>query len=48
MLQQPLSKFKSLRSSEKRNINDYIKFLASTFEVLINIEDSNKFKIKKE
>ena len=43
ILQQPLPELESLRSNKKVSIDNHIKFLVSTFELTIDIEDSNKF-----
>ena len=43
ILQQPLSEFESLRSNKKVSTDNNIKFLASTFELIVDIEDSSKF-----
>ena len=43
ILQQPLPEFESLRRNKKVSTDNHIKFLVSTFELIIDIEDSNKF-----
>ena len=43
ILQQPLPELESLRSNKKVSTDKHIKFLVSTFELIIDIEDSNKF-----
>lgn len=48
ILQEPLVEFENLRKNKISSTDNHIKFLASTFEMIIDIENSKNFLVKME